>query len=375
MKPLIVIDCRTVEGQFTGIGRYAVSLVPLLVAARPDWRFHIFAAPGCEKLFHGLPGGVSVQAAPPVPWHPRSDWWLHVTLPRWLADHRAAVFFSAANYAPIYSGATRRAVMIHDLVPFRHPGLDPLKFVLYLRAMLKLSGWVSEVVLANSKNTAREIETILGVPRDRIHLTYLGVPKVFRKLQAAELESLVASRPALAGLPRGFILSVGTHTPRKNFARLIAAMARLPDSASLVLAGPTGQALRTAQAQAVSLGVQDRVRFIDYPDDDGLLALYNLAGLFVYPSLYEGFGFPVVEAMACGTPVACSTASCLPEVAGDAAEMFDPTTEEAIAAALARVLGEPQRASELAAKGPAQAARFTWEQTAQQTAAALEKLL
>lgn len=375
MTPLVAVDVRTVEGQFTGIGRYAMSLVPLLVAARPDWRFHLFVSPGAQRLFAELAESVTIELAPPVPNHPASDWWLHATLPRWLARNRAHVYFSAANYLPVFAGGARRVVTIHDLVPYRFPGLDPLKFVLYLRANLRLCAWIADAIVAVSHSTGREVEGILGVARERIHVVPNGVPAFFRRLPAVELADRIAARPELADLPRRFVLSVGTHTPRKNFARLIAAMARVRGDVALVLAGPSGQARASAEAHARSLGVSGRVRFVDYPDDDGLLALYNLAALFVYPSLYEGFGIPVLEAMACGTPVACSDNSSIPEVAGEAGVLFDATSEAAMAAAIDRVLADEALSSRLSAAGPPRAGRFTWESAAESTARVLETQL
>ncbi len=375
MNPLVVVDVRTVLGQFTGIGRYALSLVPLMIRARPDWRFHLFVAAGSEPLFAHLGDRCTVEAAPPVPQHPASDWWLHVTLPAWLRQHEASLFFSAANYLPIQSGGAKRVVTIHDLVPYRFPGLDPLKFVLYLRANLRLCSWVADAIVAVSRNTAKEVEQILAAPRDRVHVVHNGVGSEFRKLSAEELATVLASRPNIAALEPGFLLSVGTHTPRKNFSRLIAAIAKLQTRVPLVLAGPSGQALRLARTEARTQGVEERVRFIDYPDDTGLVALYNMAGLFVFPALYEGFGIPMLEAMGCGTPVAASSSSCLPEVAGDQAEYFDPTSTEDMARVINRVLTDDTLRNRLSREGPGRAASFTWQSAAESTCRVLEGVL
>jgi alpha-1,3-rhamnosyl/mannosyltransferase len=375
MPPLIALDARTVEGQFTGIGRYTLSLFPLLVAARPGWRFHLFVTARGRPLFEGLPGNVVLEEVPPVPSHPASDFWQHVTLPRWLAANRAAVYFSAANYVPAFSGGARRVVTIHDLGPYRFPGLNPWRFDLYLKLNFRLCALVADAIVADSQAMADELESILGVARSRIHLAPLGVAPRFRRLDEAELSRLLSTRPEIAELPRGFILSVGEFNPRKNYDRLVAAYAGLRTEVPLVLAGPTGRARALAEQRATELGIRHRLRFLGYLDDDSLLALYNVAGCFIFPTIYEGFGLPVLEAMACATPVLCARTSSLPEVAGEAALMFEPTSEEAIAQAMRRFLDEPELGARLAKAGPPQAALFTWQKTAELTAKVLEAWL
>lgn len=375
MKPLIAIDARAVEGQFTGIGRYALSLLPLLVAQRPDWRFHLFVTARGRPLFADLPGDVAIEEVTPVPSHPASDFWQHVTLPRWLAAHSASAYFSTAHCVPALSGGARRIVTIHDLGPYRFPGMNPWKFDLFLKTNFRLCATVADAIVADSQAMADEIESILGVPRSRIHLALLGVHPRFRRLNPDELSRILASRPEIADLPKGFILSVGEFNPRKNYHRLVAAYAGLKTTVPLVLAGPTGQARASAEQRADALGIRERLRFLGYLDDDGLLALYNLAGCFIFPTVYEGFGLPVLEAMACGTPVLCARTSSIPEVAGEVALMFDPTSEQAIAEALRRFLFEPELADRLARLGPTQAANFTWQKTAARTAEIIESCL
>ncbi|TPW09835.1 MAG: group 1 glycosyl transferase [bacterium] len=310
-----------------------------------------------------------------MPSHPASDFWQHVTLPRWLAAHSASAYFSTAHCVPALSGGARRIVTIHDLGPYRFPGMNPWKFDLFLKTNFRLCATVADAIVADSQAMADEIESILGVPRSRIHLALLGVHPRFRRLNPDELSRILASRPEIADLPKGFILSVGEFNPRKNYHRLVAAYAGLKTTVPLVLAGPTGQARASAEQRADALGIRERLRFLGYLDDDGLLALYNLAGCFIFPTVYEGFGLPVLEAMACGTPVLCARTSSIPEVAGEVALMFDPTSEQAIAEALRRFLFEPELADRLARLGPTQAANFTWQKTAARTAEIIESCL
>ncbi|MGB9634803.1 MAG: glycosyltransferase family 4 protein, partial [Chloroflexaceae bacterium] len=190
----------------------------------------------------------------------------------------------------------------------------------------------------------------------------------FRPLPSAVLE---ATRARL-GLPANFVLFVGTLEPRKNLPRLVRAFARLADSdLHLVIAGRRGWLYEETFATVERLGLQNRVHFLDFVADADLPALYNLARAFVYPSLYEGFGLPVLEALACGAPVVTSGVSSLIEVAGEAAVLVDPLDEAAIAGGITRALRDAAR---LRGAGPAQAQRFRWETAAQRLLACYRTL-
>jgi glycosyltransferase involved in cell wall biosynthesis len=163
-------------------------------------------------------------------------------------------------------------------------------------------------------------------------------------------------------LPDAFLLFVGTLEPRKNLVRLLEALHRLPDAPPLVLAGRRGWLYDDAFAAVERLDLQERVHWLDFVADADLPALYNLAEAFVYPSLYEGFGLPVAEALACGTPVVTSRLASLPEVASDAAVLVDPLESTSIAAGIRQALEASRRLREA---GPAQVSRFRWEAAAQ----------
>ncbi|MDZ7295973.1 MAG: glycosyltransferase family 4 protein, partial [candidate division KSB1 bacterium] len=171
-----------------------------------------------------------------------------------------------------------------------------------------------------------------------------------------------------------YVLSVGTLQPRKNYVRLIRAFTQLTNQPTnqLVIVGGRGWLYEETLAEAEKY--PDRVRILGFVDDDDLPALYRNAALFVFPSLYEGFGLPVLEAMACGVPVVCSNASSLPEVAGYAALLVDPLDTDGLAAAMARVLEDPDLRRGMIARGLDQAARFTWERAAWQLAGAFDGL-
>jgi len=173
-------------------------------------------------------------------------------------------------------------------------------------------------------------------------------------------------------LPRRFVLAVGNLQPRKNLDRLLGAYARLHDRGvvphGLVLVGQRWYKGEAVAERIRELGIEKDVRLTGYVSDEELVALYNLADIFVYPSLYEGFGLPVLEAMACGTPVVTSNTTSLPEVAGDAAVLVDPRSESEIMNAIERVACDPDYRRELRRRGLAQAAKFSWRRVAEQTA-------
>jgi glycosyltransferase involved in cell wall biosynthesis len=188
-------------------------------------------------------------------------------------------------------------------------------------------------------------------------VVYPGVSSRFRPLPAEAIEPV---RQRL-GLPPAFLLFVGTLEPRKNLVRLVEALEHLTSPIPLVIAGRTGWLYEDIFATVERLRLEDRVIFMDFVADADLPALYNLTRAFVYPSLYEGFGLPALEALACGTPVVTTPVASLPEVVGEAAVLVDPLDSAAIAAGIEQALA---RAADLRAPGLAQAARFTWEESA-----------
>jgi glycosyltransferase involved in cell wall biosynthesis len=185
------------------------------------------------------------------------------------------------------------------------------------------------------------------------------------------------SRAAVARLtlPRSFVLAVGNLQPRKNLRRLLVAFAKARKAGlehGLVLAGQPGWRAQELLHTIDALGLREVVMLTGYVSDDELVALYNLADVFAYPSLYEGFGLPIVEAMACGTPVLTSSTTCLPELAGDAALLVDPSDEDALAAGLLRLAGDMALRAQLHKRGLARAASYSWERTARATMALLK---
>lgn len=253
---------------------------------------------------------------------------------------------------------------IHDLSFIRFPDLFRPAKRLYLTVMTRLSAHRARHLIAVSEHTASESVALLSVPRDKISVVYHGVDPVFRPLPAAEVAAFRERRD----LPERFILFVGTLEPRKNLIRLIEAFAHIYDGRSpLVLAGGKGWLCDDLFAKIEALELKDAILLPGYVSNEELPLWYNAATVFAYPSLYEGFGMPVTEAQACGTPVVTSDTSSLPEAGGEAALFVDPHNVDAIAAGLRRILHDKPLRQQLREQGLDHAESFKWGHTARET--------
>jgi len=256
-------------------------------------------------------------------------------------------------------------VTIHDLSFIRCPDLSRPANRLYRTVLTRLSAQRARRLIAVSAHAAAESTRLLGVPRERVDVIYHGVDPVFRPLPVDEVAAFRRDR----GLPERFVFFVGTLEPRKNLVRLVEAFARIRDGrVRLVLAGGKGWLYDDLFAKVEALELDEEVVFPGYVMNDELSLWYNAATVFSYPSVYEGFGLPVLEAQACGTPVLTSNTSSLPEAAGDGALMVDPYDVEELAAGLDRLLTDEPLRHELRERGLAHARQFSWPRTARETA-------
>jgi glycosyltransferase involved in cell wall biosynthesis len=262
-------------------------------------------------------------------------------------------------------GSCPVVVTVHDLSFIRFPELFRPANRLYLTVLTRLSARRARRLIAVSAHTASEITRLLGVPPGRVDVVYHGVASAFRPFPADEIAAFRERR----GLPERFVLFVGTLEPRKNLVRLVEAFARVcDDGVGLVLAGGRGWLYDELLATVEALGLSGAVIFAGYVMNDELPLWYNAATVVAYPSVYEGFGLPVLEAQACGTPVLTSNVSSLPEAAGDAALMVDPYDVEALAAGLNQLLANGSIRHQLRERGLAHAGLFSWPRAAQETA-------
>jgi glycosyltransferase involved in cell wall biosynthesis len=297
--------------------------------------------------------------------------WEFAWLPVATRRDRLDVFHGTVNAVP---GGIRAAtaVTVHDLAFLRYPEQVTAKRYQYLKWVIESSVQRSDLVLTPSQATRSDIVDAFGIAPEKIVATPLGVDARFRPVSA---ESISTVRNYFA-LERPYVLAVGTLEPRKNLPMLLRAFAALQTEIphDLVFAGPGGWLMDDLEQSIADLGIQGRVRRIGFADDGALVALYSGADLVAVPSIYEGFGLAVIEAMATGAPVLTSNVSSLPEVAGDAAILIDPMNLESIVEGLREGLRSNDLRSRLRVAGPARAAQFTWERTAAETMAAYHRI-
>jgi glycosyltransferase involved in cell wall biosynthesis len=362
----IGIDYTAAVRQGAGIGRYTRELVRALAELNGSHDYVLFAATGGQRPVD--------MAWPPnfqTRWVPLSEraltiLWHRLQLPLWVefATGPVDIFHSPDFVLPPVRWA-RTLVTVHDLSFIRYPQCADANLRGYLNKVVPRSVRRADLVLADSQSTKDDLVELLDVEPNKIEVVYPGVEERFRPIEDQALLEEVRRR---YNLPTRFILGLGTLQPRKNFTRLIEAFAsgQVGKFASLhlVIAGGKGWLYEEIFATVEQLDMEERVVFPGFVADGDLPALYNLADLFVFPSLYEGFGLPPLEAMACGTPVVTSNASSLPEVVGEAGLMVEATNVEALAEAMKQVLEDDALREGMIAKGMKQTKKFTWEQAA-----------
>ncbi len=283
--------------------------------------------------------------------------------------------FHATDFVlPPTSSRTRTLLTVHDLSFVRDPESATPTLRRYLNAVVPRSVGRANHVLADSQATKDDLIDLYGITDERVSVLYCGVDARFTPSKQRGEGERIRRRYKLGHQP--YILSLGTLQPRKNYGRLISAFALVadvsrridgrPTTHNLVIVGKQGWLHDSIRADAARLGLRTRVIFPGFVQDEDLPALYRNADLFAFPSLYEGFGLPPLEAMACGTPVVTSNVSSLPEVVGDAGLTVDPTDIYALANAMSRVLQDTRLRQEMVEKGLARTAQFTWLRAARQ---------
>jgi glycosyltransferase involved in cell wall biosynthesis len=362
----IAIDYTPAITQGAGIGRYTRSLVAALARVDSDDHFTLFSS---EPPTQGRAFPYAANMQPHVvalgnrrltiAWHR-----LRLPLPAELLMGNADVLHGPDFSLPP-TLHTRRVVTIHDLAFVTHPQCALPSLVSYLNQVVPRAVRAADRVIAVSHRTADDLTDRLDVPPEKIRVIHLGVDPSFTP--ARDAAKIVALRQKY-GLLDPFVLAVSTIEPRKNYERLIAAFAQASRSADgprmLVIAGRKGWLYESVFEAVATHDVADHVRFLDYLADDELDTLYHAASAVAMPSIYEGFGIPVLEAMASGTPVVCSTAGSLPEVAGDAALLVEPEDVDGLAAALIRLVGDEQLRQRFIERGLTRAGAFTWDSAA-----------
>lgn len=350
----------------SGIDRYLRGLLSALPEALGDDNLTVFSEPGVidpEGRFElRLAPSFTRNRALRVAWE-------QTGLPRAIKQEKLDLFHGAAFALPSRLPVPG-VVTIHDLAFWRWPDQVPKRRGVYLARAVVAATKKAARVIAVSEATKADVAELLHVDPERIDVTPLGVDTRFRR---APGEAIVAFRRRHE-LEHPFILAVGTREPRKNLPALVRAFASIADSVphDLIHAGGAGWLTDELDVAVAEANLGGRVRFLDYVPHDELPLWYSAADCFVMPSLYEGFGLPLLEAMACGAPCIATNRSSLPEVAGDAALLCEPD-DDAIATALSDVLHDGELRLRLHEAGPPRAAEFTWQRTAELTAASYRK--
>lgn len=351
-----------------GINGYIYQLLRRL----PETGHLVPRQPLCYRAFlydsdFKAPAGLSVQRAR---WDTRAPWrrivWEQTRLA--MLSRSLDLLHGLAFVAPL-AARCPTVVTVHDLSFLRFPEAFRRANRTYLAWFTRRAVQRAARVIAVSESTRRDVIDLCGVPEARVVTVPNGVAEQYSPAEPAA----VAEFRRRKGLPERFMLYLGTLEPRKNLEALVVAYARLHDGAGagrpkLVIAGGKGWFFETIFARVAELGLSDDVLFPGYVPAAELPWWYRAAELFVYPSRFEGFGLPVLEAMACGTPVITTTASSLPEVAGSAALLVDPDDTDALTAALSRLMTDATLREDLGEAGLRQAARFSWARTAAETA-------
>ena len=269
----------------------------------------------------------------------------------------------------------RTVFTLHDVIPFLFPEHHLWQNKIFFEIMLPRFLQHADAIIAVSRNTKRDALRVLNLPPEKIHVISEGIDTQFAPVTDPQQLAAVRQR---YNLPKRFVLTVGTLEPRKNHTMLLHAFGALlaaePDVV-LAIAGKRGWLYQDFLAALDNSGLEPHVRLLNRVPDADLPALMSAASVFAFPSLYEGFGLPPLEAMACGTPVLCSTAASLPEVVGDGGWLLDPLTPAEWTRAMQRLLSEPEAHSALIERARNQAANFTWRKTAIATRAVYQQLL
>ncbi len=366
---LIGIDASR-AGHQTGTERYSLHLIRELVAQGEAHRFRLYrsTAPPLDLL---LPSDRVEWRVIPFP-----RLWTHVRLAWEVAAHRPDLLFVPSHVLPAIH-PRRSVVTVHDLGYRFFPQAHPRFQRWYLDFSTRANARAAMHILADSEATRADLTGEYGADPAKISVVYPGVDESLRPETDPDVLAQVRDRYGLG--PR-YLLYLGTLQPRKNLVRLLEAfrLFREVDAAhedvQLVLAGKVGWLADEIVGGVGRLGLEGSVVLPGFVPDQERGALLSGALAFLFPSLYEGFGFPVLEAMACGAPVLCSNSSSLPEVAGEAAWLVDPLDEGAIAAGLVRLVGDEALRHRLAAQGFEQVRRFSWRRTGAEVLAVLEEV-
>lgn len=359
----VVIDAHMLGSGETGNETYIANLLPNL-SGLIDEEYAAAVMPNTK-----LPPDINATDLQLLPLRPSGNWMrLVYTLPTLCQRWRAEILH--VTYVGPFVLSCPLVVSLHDVAYKRYPAFFSPRDRLLFSTLMPLTLRRASAVITLSEHAKREVLGYYPYLNGKVHVTHLAPNTAFRPIAEPELLHKIRAR---YGIHSDFILAVGNLQPRKNLPRLIRAFASIRnqiESIRLVIVGNAQWQASVIFTLVSRLGLEQDVVFTGYIPNDDLVLLYNAAKVFVYPSIYEGFGLPILEAMACGTPVVTSNSSSMPEVAGDAALFVDPHDEGQLADTIQQVLTNPDLALSLVEKGIRQTQQFSWRYTAAKTEAA-----
>lgn len=367
---LIGIEGRTLQGTRYGVGRYLTNLLREMVELEGH-DYLVYLSQPIEPLDFSS-RNLAFRILPHAP----SLLWRHARLPLAMKLDKVDVHFSPSYFLPLIK-VCPSVVVVHDLTIKVHPEWFArdrrIRFdELFWREVKK-----AEHLITVSEHSKKDIVDLLGVNAERVTVIAEAADEFFRPVAG---EARLRAVRAKYGLSEGFLFTAGAIHARRNLIRLIRAVGKADrlldtDLQLLILGSPAPFSLPVdIQGEASRCGLEGKVAQVQFVSEEELLSLYNACGLFVYPSLYEGFGLPVIEAMACGKPVACSNATSLPEVGGEAAVYFDPLDVDDIAGAIVAIMSDDDRRHELGFGSLERAKSFSWRKAAERTIDVFEQL-
>ncbi|HUN08573.1 MAG TPA: glycosyltransferase family 1 protein [Aggregatilineales bacterium] len=378
MKSTIAIDYTPAYEQGGGIGRLTRELIAALARLEDDHAYRLFVMGAGRKPLPALPAERFAWRGTRI----TPKWWARVwgrgdlPLPVEAITGRVDLYHATDFLLPPTLTGTRTLLTVHDLSYVRVPESANPSLRAYLDAVVPRSARRADQVLADSQATKDDLTALYGIPPEKITVILSGVDAHFRPIPDESTQAAVREKYRLGTRP--YIFAVGTVQPRKNYIRLMQALDKLRRDGldvMLVIAGGKGWLDDPIYQSLDALQLREHVHLIGFADDADLPTLYSAAQVTAFPSLYEGFGLPIIESMACGTPVVTSNVSSMPEAAGMAALLIDPLSVDELTGALARLLTDDGLRTDLIQQGYAQASRFTWSRSAQDLLTVYRRLL
>ncbi|HEX6387539.1 MAG TPA: glycosyltransferase family 1 protein [Anaerolineae bacterium] len=366
----IGFDGTPLIGQRAGVGNYTAHLLAALLERNSADEYLLYSNRPLGRLEPALSKATQVEG-----YLPPSRWlWMQLVLPRIILQTRPELCHFTNALAPLQQ-PTPFVLTIHDASLFLYRQYHPRSRLLAIRLLLPVIAHRADAIITVSEYARNDLIQSLQLPREKVHVVYEAPAVEFKPV--TDKQRLAALRRKY-NLPEKYVLAVGALEPRKNLSRLVRALSKLHErgnEAKLVLAGPSGWMMEGFEKQIDELGLKDDVYYLGYVPAEELPGLYTMATLFAFPSLYEGFGLPPLEAMACGTPVLTSRYSAMAEVCADAAHLVNPRDEGELADALWQLLCDGEWRQELSQRGMQRARQFSWQRAAEQTVAVYRHVL